>query len=158
MNGRVCRRATLSLLLAPVVLGACATVRPPTLYQRLQVTDGTGTLRGGREAIALIVDDFVANVVADNRVQARFTSLPAPAVAKLKANLADQICEAAGGPCSYVGRDMKTTHKGMSVSEAEWSATVENLVKALDKHKIGAKEKSELLGLLGPMKGDIVGQ
>ena len=66
--------------------------------------------------------------------------------------------DATGGPCSYVGRDMKTTHKGMQVTDAEWSATVENLVKALDKHKIGAKEKSELLGVLGPMKADIVGQ
>jgi hemoglobin len=53
---------------------------------------------------------------------------------------------------------MKATHTGMGITEAEWNATVEDLVKALDKHKIGAKEKSELLGLLGPMKGDIVGR
>lgn len=158
MDGRVCRRATLSLLLASVVLSACATVRSPTLYQRLQVTDGTGTLRGGRDAIALIVDDFVANLVADNRVKARFASLQGPAVAKLKANLADQLCEAAGGPCSYVGRDMKTTHAGMKITEVEWNATVEALVKALDKYKIGAKEKEELVAALEPMKKDIVGQ
>jgi len=53
---------------------------------------------------------------------------------------------------------MRTTHKGMQVTEAEWSATVEDLVKALDKNKVGPTEKSELLGLLGPMKTDIVGQ
>jgi hemoglobin len=46
----------------------------------------------------------------------------------------------------------------MGVSETEWNATVENLVKALDKRNVPVKEKSELLGLLGPMKGDIVGQ
>jgi hemoglobin len=53
---------------------------------------------------------------------------------------------------------MKTTHKGMKITEAEWNATVENLGKALDKHKVGAKEKQELVGAIAPMKGDIVGQ
>ena len=100
----------------------------------------------------------MANVVADARVNARFKGLQPPAVFKLKSNLSDQICDATGGPCSYLGRDMKTTHTGMNVSDAEWNATVENLSKALDKHKVGAREKSELLGLLGPMKGDIVGK
>ncbi len=137
-------------MLLSLDLAACATMgdRPPSLYKRL----------GGREGIALVVDDFVANMVADSRVNKRFAGMPAPAVFKLKSNLADQICDATGGPCSYLGRDMKATHKGMNVSEAEWSATVENLVKALDKNRVGAGEKSELLALLGPMKGDIVGQ
>jgi len=79
-------------------------------------------------------------------------------VEKLKSNIADQICDATGGPCSYLGRDMKTTHKGMKITEAEWNATVENLGKALDKNQVGAKEKQELIGALAPMKGDIVGQ
>ena len=91
-------------------------------------------------------------------MNARFKDLKPPEVEKLKSNLADQICEATGGPCSYLGKDMKTTHKGMKITEAEWNATVENLVKALDKHKVDAKDKQELLGALGPMKKDIVGQ
>jgi hemoglobin len=53
---------------------------------------------------------------------------------------------------------MKKVHSGMKISDAEWNATVENLVKALDQFKVGAAEKTELLGLLGPMKKDIVGQ
>ena len=135
--------------------GACAgpaaapaAAAAPSLYKRL----------GGREGISGVVDDFVTNMVADARVNARFKDMKAPEVFKLKANIADQICDATGGPCSYLGRDMKTTHKGMKITEAEWNATVENLTKALDKHKVGAKEKTELLGALGPMKGDIVGQ
>jgi hemoglobin len=129
-----------------------------SLYQRLAVKDGTGTLRAGRDAIALIVDDFVANLVADGRTKARFASLKFPEVSRLKANLSDQICEAAGGPCSYLGRPMKTVHAGMKITDVEWNATVEALGKALDKYRIGAREKGELLGKLGPMKGDIVGQ
>ncbi|MEK7700569.1 MAG: group 1 truncated hemoglobin [candidate division NC10 bacterium] len=142
---------TLALVFTALTIGACATRQAepePTLYKRL----------GGRDGIATVVDDFVANVVADARVNARFKGLQVPAVFKLKSNLSDQICDATGGPCSYLGRDMQTAHKGMKISDAEWNATVENLVKALDKHKVGAREKSELLGVLGPMKGAIVGQ
>jgi len=141
-------------LLAVFVVGlyGCATMgdqpAAPSLYKRL----------GGREGIAIVVGDFVGNMAADPRVNARFKDMKGPDVEKLKSNLADQICDATGGPCSYLGRDMKTTHKGMRITEAEWNATVDNLGKALDKNKVGDKEKSELVGLLAPMKPDIVGQ
>jgi len=129
---------------------ACATTGdpPPTLYKRL----------GGREGIALVVGDFVTNMGGDSRVNARFKDMKGPEIEKLKSNLADQICDATGGPCSYLGRDMKTTHKGMKITDSEWNATVENLVKALDKNKVDPKDKTELLGVLAPMKADIVGQ
>ena len=131
--------------------GACAAASPAaavSLYRRL----------GGREGIALVVGDFVGNMAADARVNERFKAMKPADIEKLKSNLADQICDATGGPCSYLGRDMKTTHKGMKITEAEWNATVENLGKALDKHKVPAKEKQELIGAIAPMKGDIVGQ
>jgi hemoglobin len=148
------------LVLAAVVvvgLAGCATRAsepPASLYRRL----GQGTTGGGREKIAMIVSDFVANAAADQRVSGRFKGLTPAAVEKLKSNLADQICEAAGGPCSYLGRDMKTAHRGLNISETEWNATVEALVKALDKQQVPAREREELLSLLGPMKKDIVGQ
>ena len=63
-----------------------------------------------------------------------------------------------GQPCQYTGKDMKTAHKGMGITDADFNALVEDLVKALDKFNVGATEKNELLGKLGPMKGDIVGQ
>ena len=151
MKGTRILGLTLAGVVTALTLGACAMMPgdpEPSLYKRL----------GGRDGIALVVDDFVANVVADARVNARFKGLEPPAVFKLKSNFSDQICDATGGPCSYLGRDMKTTHAGMNVSDAEWNATVEDLVKALDKNKVGAREKSELLGVLGPMKGDIVGR
>ena len=144
-------RRTVGVVVVGVVLAACATMeakREPSLYDRL----------GGRHPIAVVVDDFVANVVADNRINARFKALKPADVFRLKSYLADQICEATGGPCSYLGRDMKASHKGMNITETEWNATVEALVKALDKHKVPEKEKGELLGLLGPLKKDIVGQ
>jgi hemoglobin len=154
--GRVARSWVLAVTFVmglAITFAGCATMgdsapASPTLYKRL----------GGREGIALVVGDFVGNMAADPRVNARFKDMKAPEVEKLKSNLADQICDATGGPCSYLGRDMKTTHKGMKITEAEWNAAVDNLNKALDKHKVGAKEKQELIGAIAPMKGDIVNQ
>lgn len=143
--------------MAALILTACASApsdtpssapATPTLYQRL----------GGREAIKQVVDDFVANLAADPRVNARFKGLDAAKMAKLQTDLADQICDVTGGPCAYLGRDMKTVHAGMKITEAEWNATVEDLVKTLNKFKVGPKEQQELLSALGSMKQDIVGQ
>lgn len=117
-----------------------------SLYDRL----------GKRDAIAMVVDDFVNNCAADERINARFKNIDAKA---LKDKLTDQICEATGGPCKYAGvhKDMRTAHVGMKITEAEFNAMVEDLVKSLDKFKVGEREKQELLGALGGMKGDIVG-
>ena len=68
----------------------------------------------------------------------------------------DQICQASGGPCKYMGKDMKTAHMGMGIVGEQFGVLVGDLVGALDKFKVGEKEKSELLGALGPMKSDIV--
>jgi len=140
-------------VLIAVNLGACAGTSKdapgvPSLYRRL----------GGREGIALVVGDFTATMAADTRVNERFKGMKPPEVEKFKSYLADQICEATGGPCSYLGRDMKKAHEGMKITEAEWNATVDNLAKALDKNNVSAQAKQELLGALGPMKKDIVGQ
>src|SRR5438105_12147839 len=141
------------VMIVAVVLGVygCASMEsapPNTLYKRL----------GGRDGIAIVVGDFVGNMAADSRVNARFKDMKPAEIEKFKSYLADQICDAAGGPCSYVGKDMKEAHKGMKITEAEWNATVENLGKALDKNNVNEKDKTALVGLLAPMKGDIVNQ
>ena len=114
-----------------------------SLYDRL----------GGKPAIQAVVDDFVGNVAADGRINQRFAGTDIP---RLKGLLVDQICQASGGPCKYKGKDMKKAHMGMGVSGADFNALVEDLVGALDKFKVGAHEKDQLLGALGPMKGEIV--
>ena len=141
----------LLLFVVTLGLGACASMRGPaelSLYKRL----------GGREGIRGVVDDFVAALVADSRVNARFKALKPADVERVKTNISDQICEATGGPCSYLGKDMKTAHRNMRITEAEWNAGVEDLVKALDKRNVSQKDRNELLGLLAPTKNDIVNQ
>jgi|SRR5215207_4792139 len=108
---------------------------------------------GGKGAITAVVDTFVGNVGGDKRINNYFASTD---LTKLKTHLVNQICEASGGPCKYTGRTMKQTHAGMGVTDAAFGALVEDLVAALDQHKVGKTEKDELLAVLGPMKSDIV--
>jgi truncated hemoglobin YjbI len=108
---------------------------------------------GGKAAIEAVVADCLKNVLADKRINKAFAKADA---VNLKKQLVDQICEATGGPCSYTGKDMKTAHRGMGIKEEQFNALVEDLVKSLDKFKVGEKEKAELLGALGSMKDDIV--
>jgi len=114
-----------------------------SLYDRL----------GGKDVIAAVVDDFVARCAADARINGKFARTDIP---RLKANLIDQVCAAAGGPCTYTGRDMRTTHDGMAVTAGEFDALVGDLVATLDSFKVGEAEKAELLGVLGPLRADIV--
>ena len=76
----------------------------------------------------------------------------------LKRLVVEQVCAATGGPCTYSGRDMKTTHAGMNITDDEFAWTGEHLAGALDKFSVPDKEKGELLGAIGSMQGDIVGQ
>lgn len=115
---------------------------------------------GGKKSIKAVVDEFVNNVAADDRINKQFaaTASDPKRLAKFKQKLVDQICQGTGGPCKYKGKDMKTAHTGMKITEADFTALVEDLIKALDKFNVPEAEKNELLGILGPMKGDIVGQ
>lgn len=142
---------------AALVAGAA---QPAFAGQKEKSKDKTATKEkplydrlGGKTAITAVVDEFVANVAADTRINKFFGTTDIP---NLKMHLVNQICQASGGPCKYTGRTMKEAHKGMGVSTANFNALVEDLTKALDKFKVGEKEKGELLGVLGPMKADIV--
>ena len=140
------------ILLSVLVLAACggksapAPAAPRTLYERL----------GGQDAIKAVVKDFVEqNVANDTRITARFANADIP---HLEQMVTEQLCERTGGPCKYTGKDMKTAHQGMKITDDDWSAFVEDLKKSLATFKVPAQEQSDLLNVLAPMKPEIVGQ
>ncbi len=148
------RRTIGTLVAVAALVAGCAgggmqgdkmTMEKKSLYDRL----------GGKPAITAVVDDFIGNVAGDTRINKRFANTDIP---RLKRMLVDQICQASGGPCTYTGASMKDAHKGMKITDPEFNALVEDLVKSLDKFKVGAQEKNDLLGALGGMKPDIVNQ
>ena len=114
-----------------------------SLYDRL----------GGVAAISAVTDEFIKNCAGDTRINAKFGKTNIP---RLRLHLIEQLCAATGGPCVYTGMSMTKTHKNMKVTEGEFGALVEDLVKALDKFNVPEKEKGELLAILGPLKSQIV--
>lgn len=109
---------------------------------------------GGEPAVKAVVKDFVEEQVAkDARVNSFFKNTD---IAHFEQMLFEQICAATGGGCTYTGKDMKTAHTGMKVTEAHFNAVVEDLTKTLNKFGVKEAEKTELLTALGSMKGDIV--
>jgi hemoglobin len=120
-----------------------ATKEKKTLYERL----------GGSAALTAVVDDFVANVAADQKINHFFAKTDIPT---FKKNLTDQLCAATGGGCTYSGKDMKTAHAGLGISNADWDALVADLGKSLNKFKVKKADQTALVALLAPMKGDVV--
>jgi hemoglobin len=106
---------------------------------------------GGVDAINAAVDETIKVSKADPRLAGRLSGACA---AKLK----EQLCAATGGPCTYTGRDMKTAHTGLKITAAEFGAVAQNLVGVLNAFNVPEKEKNELVGLIAPMQGMIVGQ
>jgi hemoglobin len=126
--------------------GAGSMQEKKTLYARL----------GGYDALAAVVDDFIGRLATDKRFERFFTGFSNDSKKKLRQHILDQFCAAAGGPCVYMGRDMKTTHRGLGITEADWDAAATHLVAALDKYKVPEPEKKELLTFVVAQKKDIV--
>jgi hemoglobin len=114
-----------------------------SLYERL----------GGMESITAVVEDFRDRVAKDDRINQKFAKTD---LVRLRKMLIDQVCEAAAGPCTYTGRSMKDAHAGMKVTNGEFDALVQDLVATLNHYNVGKKEQDEILGVLGPLKTDIV--
>lgn len=117
-----------------------------SLYKRL----------GGYDAIAAVVDDFIGRLAKDAEVGRFFAGHSTASLQRVRQLVVDQLCAATGGPCVYTGRDMKTSHAGMGITEQNWQRAVEHLVATLDKFKVPPKEKNEVLTALGGLKRDIV--
>ncbi|HEX7831719.1 MAG TPA: group 1 truncated hemoglobin [Thermoanaerobaculia bacterium] len=117
-----------------------------SLYQRL----------GGYDALAAVTDDFIGRLATDKALGKFFVGHSQDSVQKIRQLVVDQLCAATGGPCVYIGRDMKTAHKGMGITKAEWDIAVRHLIATLDKFKVPEKEKGEVLAAIGSLEKDIV--
>jgi hemoglobin len=139
-------------LFAVLLFTGCASAQAPdgqaapSLYKRL----------GSYDAIAAVSDDFISRLAADKQLNRFLVGLSADSQKRLRQNVVDQLCQATGGPCIYIGRPMKTAHAGLGITESDWQLTVNHLVASLDKFKVPEKEKNEFLAFASSLKGDIV--
>jgi hemoglobin len=116
-----------------------------TLYERL----------GGKPALEAVVGELWNNVAADARIN-HFFKHTKPEV--FGGQLVDFLCQGAGGPCQYKGKDMTAAHTGMKLSDGDFNALAENTIKALNKFNVPKKEHDEVMNMLGGMRGAIVGK
>ncbi|MCM2282555.1 MAG: group 1 truncated hemoglobin [Bdellovibrionaceae bacterium] len=120
-----------------------------SLYDRL----------GGAGGVRTIVDDFYDRVAEHPRIQffrgGKYAKVDQD---KLKKHLVDFIGSATGGPQKYTGRDMTSAHAAMKITAAEFEALTQELSATLDRHKIGHKEKLEILQIVSSTKAAIVSQ
>jgi len=117
-----------------------------TLYERL----------GGYDVIASFMKDYISRIRADPQF-ARFGTGRGTDKKDRDTQLnIDYMCRITGGTNYYMGRDMKTAHGGLGITEAEWGANMKYMTEALDNHNIPAKEKVEVLALMDHLKPDIV--
>ena len=123
-----------------------APAKAPSLYTRL----------GGYDAIAAVTDDFLGRLASDPQLGRFFVGLSTSSLTKTRQHIVDFLCQATGGPCMYHGRDMKTAHAGLKITESDWDVMVNHLVATLDKFKVPQKEKDDVLAAVGPLKADIV--
>jgi hemoglobin len=143
------------VLLAAFCLSAATPVfgTPPqadqqqSLYKRL----------GGFDALAAVTDDFLARMAVNPTLKRFFGGLNENSFARVREHIVDFLCQATGGPCKYHGLDMKTAHTGLKITDADWDAMTKDLNATLDKFKVAPKERGEVLGAVGGLKGDIVG-
>ncbi|MCL5256021.1 MAG: group 1 truncated hemoglobin [Gammaproteobacteria bacterium] len=110
---------------------------------------------GGTTGIEKLVEELLFNVAEDRRIRHHFMDID---VVRLHEKLSEQICELAGGPCTYTGDDMVKSHTGMDVTRSDFNALVEGLQLAMDDLNISISAQNRLLALLAPMHDEIVGR
>jgi hemoglobin len=114
-----------------------------SLYERL----------GGSTGISAIVEDIWANHISNPLIKQRYEASDPENVKRL---VREFFGAGIGGPETYTGQDMLTAHKGMNISDQEFNAVTDDVLKALDSNNAGQQERDEVLSILYSMKGDIV--
>lgn len=110
---------------------------------------------GGQAGLVALVDDFMVKLMADPRTKPYFANVDREHVKKM---LVLQFCVILGGPCTYVGNNMKAEHRGMGVDRADFNALVEDLQQAMDARDIPFRSQNKLLAVLATMHDEIISQ
>lgn len=120
-----------------------------SLYDRL----------GGLAPISVVVSDFIDAIVPDPfmnqnpAIDAARKRVPAP---YLKYQVTALVCQSTGGPCQYIGRNMKDAHAHLNITEQEWQRMLVIFREVLAKDGVAAQEEQELLDIIESTKADIV--
>jgi hemoglobin len=108
---------------------------------------------GGREAVTAVVAAFYDRVLADERLRPYFRGTQ---MSRLQAHQIDFFCAALGGEPCYRGRDMKTAHAGLNISNADFDAVAGHLAAVLEGAGAPADAVRRVIDAIAPLRGDVV--
>ena len=117
-----------------------------TLYERL----------GGYDAITAVVNDLLPRLMSDSQLGRFWDNRGEDGINREKQLLIDFLCSSAGGPVLYTGRDNKTSHKGMGISETDWEKFMGHLNATFDNFQLPQQERSDVTDFIVSTKADIV--
>ena len=117
-----------------------------TLYERL----------GGYDAISAVVSDLLPRLMSDSQLGRFWENRGEDGINREEQLLIDFLCSSAGGPLLYTGRDNKTSHKGMGISEDDWEKFIGHLNATLEKFQLPQQERSDVMEFIESTKADIV--
>jgi len=117
-----------------------------SLYERL----------GGYDAITAVVNDLLPRLQGDPQLGRFWAHRGADGVEREKQLLIDFLCSVAGGPVYYRGRDMRLAHRGMRISESDWSTFLNHAAATLAKFHVPANEQRDVVTFVQSLKKEIV--
>lgn len=148
-------RATMAV---PIILGIMTfgVLLSDPAFSQTSAKKSLYTRLGGYEAISAVVNEFAGKLFTDRRVGSFFKGMGTDTRKSFIQKNINLVCNVTGGPCKVISRPAKTVHRGLGITEADFNVVVGHLVSTLDKFKVPAKEKQELLSIIGTLKPDIV--
>lgn len=117
-----------------------------SLYQRL----------GGYDAIATVASRLLPRLMNDPSLSRFWAHRGADGLRREKQLLIDFLCASAGGSTYYTGRDMQTTHRGMGITPADWTAFEQHLIATLQECGVARSEQHDVLAFIESTRSDIV--
>lgn len=120
-----------------------------SLYERL----------GGVNAIAMVVDRFSDAIVENPKLQKN------PALRQwnesgqlpgLKFMRTLWLCQQAGGPFQYTGKELGDAHEDLHITSDEFDEVGAEIARALDHLKVPEREKEEVLAAIVARKDEVV--
>lgn len=135
-----------ALPLVGVARAQDAPATPKSLYQRI----------GGYDVIAGVVDDFLKQLQADPAFARFGQGRGQNSLMRGRQLVIEQICALSGGPCNYIGREMKTAHQGLAITQAEWESAGKKMGAALQKFKVSEPDSKEFAAMIEKLRPDIV--
>ena len=114
------------------------------------------TRLGGYDAISAVVHELLSRLMADTQLGRFWENRGDDGINREKQLLIDFLCTNAGGPTLYTGRDNKTSHRGMGITQQDWGNFIQHLQKTLVHFNVPKTEMSDVLAFIETTKDDIV--